>query len=231
MAPVGRRVDPVAGEAAGERPRARLARRGDADKPVAADGSSRRSSRAPSPVRARRTSAASTSVTAPSAAGREVGDLHRRPGRRVLEHAGPAEVVEVVTGALGVRPSAPKPVIEQCTSDAGRSSGADAEPGGDAGPQTFEHDVRPRAERSGQAPGPPEVADDRLLAGASARPRPGAVGAAGRRPAARSGRRARRAGRARSPRRRSAGTRRARRRGCPSSGCVSACTTPILIES
>ena len=58
----------------------------------------------PRPCGARRTSAASTSVTAPSAAGGEVGDLHRRPGRRVLEHAGPAEVVEVVAGALGMRP-------------------------------------------------------------------------------------------------------------------------------
>ena len=48
-------------------------------------------------------------------AGREVGDLDRRePGRGVLEHTGPAEVVDVVARlASGGARRAPKPVIEQ----------------------------------------------------------------------------------------------------------------------
>ena len=71
----------------------------------------------------------------------------RRPGRRVLEHAGPAEVVEVVAGPLRMRSLGAEAGDRAVHERRGQVVGADPEPRGDAGPEPFEHDVRPGAER------------------------------------------------------------------------------------
>ena len=59
-------------------------------------------------------------------------------------------------------------MIEQCTSGRGQIVGADPEPRRDAGPEPFEHDVRPGAESARERHVRLQVADDRLLAGARA---------------------------------------------------------------
>ena len=127
-------------------------------------------------------------MTAPSASGREVGDLdgrHRR--RRVGERAGPAEVVEVVARALLVPAARAEAGDRAVDGVRSRVVRADAEPRRDARAEAFEHDVRARDERTRQLSAGVglEIADDRLLAGVErVVPRRSASRAAGRRPAA-----------------------------------------------
>ena len=99
VAPVRRRVDAVAGEAAGEDARHRLAAEAVRDEVVRAvrhrDDDPRALAGA-RPLEERREDLRDRAERA----GGEVGDLHRRQlGRGVLEHARPAEVVEVVARA------------------------------------------------------------------------------------------------------------------------------------
>ena len=162
---VGGRVDPVARERPGEHPRSGLLAEPVPDQPVTPvrhrDAHPGAFSRAGTPdercehVRHR---------TEP--AGREVCDLHRRPGRGVLEHARPAEVVEVVAGALGMRSVGAEAGDRAVHESGGQIVGADSEPRCDARSEPFEDDVRPGAETQGKSHVRLQVTDDRLLAGA-----------------------------------------------------------------
>ena len=151
---VGGRVDPVTGERSREHPRSRLLVEPVADQPVAA-----MRHRDAQPGALTRAGAADECREhlrhRAEPAGREVCDLHRRPGRRVLEHAGPAEVVEVVTGPLGVAASRRRSRSSSSTrATAGRSSAPMPEARRDAGPEPFEHDVGPAAQSSVRTPRP-----------------------------------------------------------------------------
>ena len=111
-APVRRPVDPVAGEPAGEESRDGVPAEPVRDEVVRA-------------VRHRDCDVLPPAGALPLEEGgedarhraerprREVGHLDGEAGRRVLEDAGPAEVVEVVARSLRVLRSSPKPVIEQ----------------------------------------------------------------------------------------------------------------------
>ena len=100
-------------------------------------------------------------------AGREVGDLDRRQGRRrVLECAGPAEVVEIVRRALHV-PSLLAESGDRAVDGTGaRIVGSDAEARGNARPEALEDDVRTPEQRAGEleAAWRFQIAHDRLLA-------------------------------------------------------------------
>ena len=95
----------------------------------------------------------------------QVGGLDRRQGRcGVRERARPAEVVQVVAGTQRVT-SLDAEARERAVDDAvGDVVRADAEAGGDAGPEALEHDVGAGAERAAELGLGLEVADDRLLA-------------------------------------------------------------------
>ena len=96
----------------------------------------------------------------------EVGQLHgRQGGRGVGKHAGPAEVVEVVAGAVGVRALGTEAGDRAVDDPLRKVGGAEPEPLGDAGAKALEHDVGARAQRPREAGIRLEVADDRLLAG------------------------------------------------------------------
>ena len=97
----------------------------------------------------------------------EVRDLERwQPRCRVLEDAGPAEVVDVVPGSQAM------PMVVAETGDRavdGRLRdvvGADAEPFGDTGAKALEDDVGPRTERLRECGFGGKVADDGLAPGA-----------------------------------------------------------------
>ena len=96
----------------------------------------------PLPVRSRSSSAARIFVTAPSAPAARSAIWTGGNGRRgVPEHAGPAEVVEVVARALLVA-AAEAEAGDRAVDGAFRHVlGADAEPRRDAGAKRLEHDV------------------------------------------------------------------------------------------
>jgi hypothetical protein len=142
MAPVSSLVDAVVGEAAGEHPRngvapeavrdevVRVVRHRDDDVAAPAGGVALEQSRDDLRDGTERT-------------GREVGDLDGRPRRRgVPENAGPAEVVEIVSSPLLVT-VAEAEAGDRAVDGAFRGVlRADAEPGGHAGPERLEYDVR-----------------------------------------------------------------------------------------
>jgi len=159
---VGGRVRLVAGEAAREQTRQRVASEAVCRELVGAvghrDDEAGASSGATTPDERRE-----HLCDRPQSSRREVRDLHR--GRRrgcVLERAGPAEVVEVVAGAVRVPPVLPESsdrAVDDALRDVLRTY---AEAGRDAGPEPFQHDVRTRAERVGEGHVALEVADDRF---------------------------------------------------------------------
>ena len=166
------------------------------------------------------------------AAGGEVRDQHRRPGRRVLEHAGPTEVVEVVPGALGVASLRPE-AGDRAVDDGGREIvRADAEPRATPGRS-------PSSTTSARAQSRARTSDP-----SSGRRRPTPCRREGPRSQAGAARPQRIAARRLDPDDAGAEPHELapgeRDRQVPgelhdqdarSSGCVSACTTPILIES
>ena len=165
LPPVGRLVDPVAGEPAGEEPRQRVAAEPVRDEPVRAvrhrDG---QAGAAPGafPLEQRRQDLRDGA----ECAGGEVGGLQRRQaGSGVLEHARPAEVVEVVPGARGVRPLGAEARDRAVDGRGRRVVRADAETRSDSGPEALEHDVRPGEQRLGELRLRLQVTGDRLLAG------------------------------------------------------------------
>ena len=102
--------------------------------------------------------------------GCEIGDLDRRqPWCRVLEHARPAQIVEVVPGAPGMPAFRSEARDGAVHGRLGDVVGPDAEPRRDTGAEALEHDVRLRAERPRELRLDLEVADDRLASGAQAR--------------------------------------------------------------
>ena len=106
---VGGRVEAVAGEPAGEHARSRLAHQPMRDEVVRAVCHRDDEARALSRARALEERGEHLRDCA-ERSGRKVGDLDRRqPGCGVLEHAGPAEVVDVVPGALFVASVQPEP--------------------------------------------------------------------------------------------------------------------------
>ena len=99
MAPVGRRVRPVAGEGARQQTRDGIAAEPVRDEVVGAvrHGDDEMRPRAGSLALEQRREHANDRA---ECAGREIGHLYRRPaGGGVLEDTGPAEVVEVVARA------------------------------------------------------------------------------------------------------------------------------------
>ena len=94
---------------------------------------------------------------------REVGDLDRRKaGRRVLEDAGPAEVVEVVAGSRSVLGDVAEARDRAVDRRGWNVVRADAEARCDAGPEPLQHDVGSRAERPRESRVGGEIADDGL---------------------------------------------------------------------
>ena len=215
LAPVGGRVDPVAGEAAGQEARERIAAEPVRDEPVRAVRHRDRQPGAAARALALEQRGEHLGDRAERAGG-EIGGLERRQaGRRVLEHARPAEVVEVVTGARRVRPV-----------------------GAEAGDRAVDGRLaarRPGRRRAGprRRAGSPRARRPRAPAGRGAssgrssgrrrptpcprsapRPTRARRAASGRPRAARAGRRARRAAAARVRRTRPAGSGSGRRRAC-----------------
>ena len=231
MASVGGRVDPVARKRPGQRPRARLLAEPVADQLVAPmrhrDAHARASSRAGAADERREHLRHRTEP-----AGREVRDLHRRPGRRVLEHAGPAEVVEIVTGALGVaslrrRSRSPSSARGRRGDRPRRSRAAQRRPAGALRARRRRgrrrHAQTPPPSSGRRRPTPCRREGPRSHAGAAVRSGspPGGSILTTRAPSRTSSLPANAIGRYQA----SSTTR------MPSSGCVSASTTPILIES
>ena len=163
-AAVGGLVDPVAGEAAGEEARQRVAAEPVRDEPVGAVRHRDRQPRAAAGALALEQGGEHLDDGAERAGG-EVGGLQRRqPGRRVLEHAGPAEVVEVVAGARRVRPVGAEAGDRAVDDRLGHVVRADAEAGGDSGTEALEHDVRALQQGARELRLGLQVAGDRLLA-------------------------------------------------------------------
>src|SRR3954470_2226615 len=95
-------------------------------------------------------------------AGREICCLDRRKRRRRrLEHACPADVVEIVARSRLVRPEARDRAVDDAR---GRVRGADPEPARHARPERLENNVGAREERLRERRLCGQVADDRLLA-------------------------------------------------------------------
>ena len=169
MPPVGRAVDAIAGETAREQPRdgvasepmrdevVRAVRHGDDDVASLARARSLEQRGEDARHRAERS-------------GGEVGDLDRGQARGgVLEDARPAQVVEVVAGAVGVLPlpaEARDRAVDDRVGDLGR---ADPEPLGDPRAEALEHDVGAPAQCVREGGVRPQVADDGLRAGAEGR--------------------------------------------------------------
>ena len=117
-------------------------------------------------MRSRSSSAARICVTLAERARGEVRDLHGRQRRSgVRECARPAEVVEVVAGAL---------LVTSAGAEAGHRAvhgtfrgmlGPDAEPRADAGAERLQHDVRAAEEPARDRRVALQVDDDRLFAG------------------------------------------------------------------
>ena len=183
-AAVGGGVDPVAGEAAGQQPPGGPLRAG-ARRGGASRASSRRRAGRRGPCARARAGRRRPPAPPTSAAGGEVGDLRRRHRRRgVGEHAGPAEVVDVVAGAALVAVAGAE-AGDRAEDGACRAT-ADAEPRRHAGPEA-RRGRRPPARRAPFASAEPflglQVADDRLLAGVDRRrATPGRSRASDRRP-------------------------------------------------
>ena len=164
VASVGGRVDAVAGETARQESRDGLAAEPVCDEVVRAmrhrHDDARRSSRA-SAFEQRRQDLRHRAERA----GGEVRDLNGREGmRRVRENAGPAEVVDVVTGPRAVArvvAEAGDGAVDRRVRNVGR---ADPEARRDAGPEAFDDDVCAGAERSRERRVRGEIADDRLAA-------------------------------------------------------------------
>ncbi len=98
-------------------------------------------------------------------AGGEIGDLEGGiRGGGVLQHAGPAEVVEVVPCACGVTPFGAKAGDRAVDDRRGNVVRGNAEPCGDARPEALEHDVRARTQGARELRVGGEVAQHRLLA-------------------------------------------------------------------
>ncbi len=183
---VGRLVDPVAGEPAGEEPRQRVAAEPVRDQAMRA-------------VRHRDRQAGAVPGALPleqrsqdlrdgaEGAGREVGRLERRQGGScVLEHARPAEVVEVVPGSRGVLPLGAEARDRAVDGGGGRVVRPDTEAGGNTGPEPLEHDVRLAPAAPARAPAPLSGRRPPTPCRRSApRPRPARRGASDRPPAAR----------------------------------------------
>ena len=204
---VGGLVDPVAGEPAGEEPRQRVAAEPVRDEPVGAVcHRDREAGAAPGalPLEQRRQDLRDGA----ECAGGEVGGLQRRqPGSGVLEHARPAEVVEVVPGARRVRPRGAEARDRAVDGARRRVVRADAEPRRDAGTESLEDDVRAREQRLCERRRPPSGRTRPTPCRRSTpRPRPARRDASDRPRAARRGRRARPAAAARGTRTHPAGS-------------------------
>ena len=97
--------------------------------------------------------------------GREIRDLQRRQlGRGVLERSGPAEIVDVVTGALLVPAAEPEPGDRAVDGAVGHVVRSHPEPGGDARSEAFQHDVGAGAEHLREGSVVRQVTDDGLAA-------------------------------------------------------------------
>ncbi len=166
---VGGLVDPVRGEPARQEARQRVAADAVRDEPVRAVRHRDRQARAVAAALAleQRGEDLGHGRECP---GGEIGRLDRREtGSGVLENARPAEVVEVVTGALRMWPVAAKARDRAVDDPLGHVVRADTEPLGHAGPKAFEDDVGPSAERAAQLRLGLQVAGDRFLAGVQSR--------------------------------------------------------------
>ena len=165
MPSVGGRVDPVAGEAAGEKARERIAAQPVRDEPVRAvrhrDRQPGAATRA-CPLEQRCENLGHCSECARC----EVGRLERRQARRrVLEHARPAEVVQVVTRPRCVRPFGPEARDRAVDGRLRHVVRADAQPFRDARPEAFEDHVGAGEQGSSERKLRLQVDRDRLLAG------------------------------------------------------------------
>jgi len=162
MTAVGGRVDPVAREPARQHPLAGVAAEPVLDETVAPmrhrDAQPRTLARARAPDECREHLGDGTERPR-----REIGDLQRWPRRRVLEHTGPAEVVEIVAGPLRVATLGTESRDRAVNDGCRQVVRADAEPCRDAGAEPFEHHVGPRAEAARECGVGLEVAHDGLL--------------------------------------------------------------------
>jgi TetR/AcrR family transcriptional regulator, fatty acid metabolism regulator protein len=165
-APVGGRVRRVAGEAAGEQTRERVAAEPVCDEVVRAVCHRDDEPRADSGVRPPDERGEDLRDRTQGSR-REIGDLHRRRGRRgVLERTRPPEVVQVVPDPARVPSRDAEPGDRAVHDSRGNVVRPDPEAVGDPGAEPFEHDVRPRAQPAGERRVALEIADDGLLAAA-----------------------------------------------------------------
>ena len=155
VAPVGGLVDAVAGEPAREKARQRVAAQPVRDEPVRAVRHRDGDPGAAAGALALEQGGQHLRDGAERSGG-EVGGLQRGHGRRrVGEHAGPAEVVQVVTGSRRVSPIEPEAGDRAVDDGVGNVFRPDAEPRRDARPKPLEHDVRPGADSPCELPRPP----------------------------------------------------------------------------
>ena len=165
LSPVGRLVDPVTGEPAGQKPRQRVAAEPVRDEAMRAMCHRDRQSGS-APRAAPLEQGGQDLRHGAESAGREVGRLQwRQAGSGVLQDAGPAEVVEIVPGPSGVRPVGAEAGDRAVDGRGRRVVGADAEASRHPRPEPLEHDVRPCEHASGELRLRLQVAGDRLLAG------------------------------------------------------------------
>ena len=164
QAAVGGLVDPVAGEAAGEEARQRVAAEPVRDEPVRAVRHRDRQPRATAGALPLEQGGEHLDDRAERARGEVRGLDRRQPRRRVLEHAGPAEVVQVVSRARRVRPVGAEAGDRAVDDRIGHVVRADSEPGGDSGTEALEHDVRAPQQGARELWIGLEVAGDRFLA-------------------------------------------------------------------
>ncbi len=166
MAAVRCLVDPVTGEPARQEARKRIASAPVRDEPMGA-------------VRHRDRQARTVAGPLPleqggedlggrgKRAGGEIGRLERwQAGSRVLEHAGPTEVVEVVPDPVGMTAVDAEAGDRAVDGSRRHVVGADAEPGRDARAKALEDDVGSGAEGACQLGLRLQVAGHRFLAGA-----------------------------------------------------------------
>ncbi len=167
--PVGRAVDAVAGEPAREQPRNGVASEPVRDEVVRAvrHGDDHVASLARARPLEERGEDAPHRAERP---GGEVGDLDRGQARGgVLEDSRPAQVVEVVAGAVGVLALRAEARDRAVDDRVGDLRWADPEPLGDARSEALEHDVGASAQSPREGGVRPQVADDGLCAGAQGR--------------------------------------------------------------
>ena len=159
-------VDPVAGEAAREHSRNRLTAppmRDEVMRTMSHRDDESRALGGPFPGQERRQDFGDGAERARC----KVGDLNRRQHwSRVLEDAGPAEVVHVVSRACTMRAFVAE-TRDRAVDDRVRNvARADPDALGDAGPEALQHDVCPRAQRPSERRVGSQVADDGLGSGA-----------------------------------------------------------------